>query len=104
MVVLADRNLAVAFGDIIFGPVGVRIGTAHVFFVDDPRARQSIVNRGDFVMQDIRVGLVAIKALFENRLIVEVQRQAGFIVGPRSLVAPSLVLLSIIGAVAVVLH
>ena len=40
----------------------------------DPRTRQSVVDDGDLVVQDVRVRLVEEKAFLEDRLIIAVQR------------------------------
>src|SRR5258705_11721576 len=66
-------------------PVEMRLRLAQISLVDGPRPRQRIVDHGDLVMQDIRIGLVEIDALLEDRLVVEVQRQAGRVVGAASL-------------------
>src|SRR5258708_21402273 len=73
----------------------------HVFLIDGPRPGQSMVDRSDFVVKDVRVGLVAINALLEDRLIIDVQRQAGLIISTRSLEAARLNLKDIVSAVAV---
>src|ERR1700730_16897969 len=48
IVFLANGNLPVALGDVIFWPVRTRIGVAHIFFIHGPRTRQSMIDRGDF--------------------------------------------------------
>jgi hypothetical protein len=44
-----------------------------------------MVDRCDLVVNNICIGLVAIDALSEDRLIVEMEGQAGFIVSARPL-------------------
>src|SRR6202023_2211209 len=44
IVLLADGDLPVAFGNIILRPDRTRIRVAHVFLVDGPRARQGMVD------------------------------------------------------------
>src|ERR1700719_2516101 len=103
IVFLANGNLPVALGDVIFWPVRTRIGVAHIFFIHGPRTRQSMIDRGDFVVKDIWIGLVAVDALLEDRLIVEVQRQAGFIVSAGSLEAARLDLEHVVSAISVLI-
>jgi CoA-transferase family III len=54
IVFLADGDLRVVFGIIKLYPVRTRIRVVHVTFVDSPRPRQSMVDRCDFVMKDVR--------------------------------------------------
>ena len=69
IVFLADDDLGVVLGIIKLGPFRTQIRIVHVSFVHSPRLRQSMVDRCDFVMKDIRIGLVAVDALLEDRLI-----------------------------------
>ena len=72
IVFLADDNLGVVLGIVKLGPCRTKIRIVHVSFVHSPGLRQSMVNRRDFVMKDIRFCLVAVDALLEDRLIVDV--------------------------------
>ena len=60
-----------------------------------------MVDHGDFDMQNVRIGLVEMEALLEDRLIVEGKRQAGCIIGTRSLEAARFDFEQVIGAVAI---
>src|SRR5262249_7931369 len=59
---------------IVFRPV--RIAFADIGLTDSPRPREGIVDGGDVVVQKVAVVLVQIKPLFDDRLIVAVERQA----------------------------
>src|SRR5436305_4405300 len=58
IVLLADDQLVVAFRAIGFGPVRVRILVAPKGLVHAPGPGQGVIEHGDLVMQDIRIGLV----------------------------------------------
>ena len=73
VVFLADDDMDVALDAIELAPRGARIRIAPICFVDRPRPCQRIVDHGDHVMKNVRVRLVEIEALFEDRLIVEMQ-------------------------------
>jgi hypothetical protein len=60
-----------------------------------------MIDRGDLIMKDSGIGLVAIDALLEDRLIVEVERQAGLVVGAWALEATGLDFEDVVAAVAV---
>ena len=89
IVLLADRNLCVVLAAVIFGPNRAGTGIAPVFLVDRPGPRQRVIDHGHFVVQDVRIGLVEMDSLLENRLIVEGERQAGRIIGTGSLERPA---------------
>src|ERR1700693_5510734 len=60
-----------------------------------------MVDHSDFVMKDVRVGLVAVDPFFENGLIVEVEGKAGGVVDARPLEAARLDFGQAIVAVAI---
>src|SRR5262245_1861901 len=60
---LANADQRRAFSAIGLRPVGMRLGLAHVFLVDRPGSRQRVVDDGDFIVQNVRIGLVEIDAL-----------------------------------------
>src|ERR1700688_5152306 len=66
IVFLVDFDLGVVRGRIEFYPDRTRIGIEHVLLVDGPRARESMVDDGHLVMQDLWIGLVAIHALLRS--------------------------------------
>jgi hypothetical protein len=45
--------------------------------------RQRIVDHGDFVVDDLGIGLIEVDALLENGLIVEVEGKAGRVLNAR---------------------
>ena len=101
IVFLAYHDLRVAFGEIVLRPIRTQIGVVDVFLVDGPRTRQSVVDRRDDIVKDFWIGLVAIDAFLENRLVIEVQGQTDFIVSARSLEAAGLDFEYVVDAVAV---
>src|SRR5262249_60819193 len=62
-----------------------RIVHAAIVLDDRPRARQRIVDRGDFVMQDVPIAFVEIDPLGDDSPIVLVQGNAAGIEGARTL-------------------
>src|SRR5258708_13237665 len=58
-----------------------------------------MIDRRDVVMEQIRVGLVEVDPLLEDRLVVPVQRQAAGVVGTRTLEAAGLDLEQVVVAV-----
>ena len=65
--------------------VGYGLGLRLIGLVDAPGPRQGVVEHGDLVVQQVRIVLVEMEPLLEGRLIVEVQRQPGRVVGARPL-------------------
>ena len=55
-----------------------------------PGTRQRVVDRGDFVVQQVRIGLVAVDLLLDDGLIVLVKWKAVGVVGARALQAAGL--------------
>src|SRR5258708_39417412 len=60
-----------------------------------------MVDRGDLVVQDARIGLVAVDALLDDGLIVDVQRKPGLVESARPLEAARLDLERAVVAAAV---
>ena len=60
-----------------------------------------MIDHGHFVVQNLRVCLVEVDSLLEDRLIVESQRQTGGIIGARSLEIEGLDFEHVVAAVAV---
>src|ERR1700730_8629855 len=75
IVFLADDDQIVALGARRFAPVWARIRIGPKCLVHAPRSRQGMVERGYLVMQNIRIALVEMEPLLEQRLVVEGQRQ-----------------------------
>src|SRR5262249_20671038 len=48
-----------------------RIGVARIPLVHGPRPGQCVVDHRDLVMQEVRIGLVEVDALLEDRLVIE---------------------------------
>ena len=86
----------------VFAPDRTRIRVAPKCLVDAPGPRQGMVEHGDFVVKDVRIVLVEMEPLLEDRLIVEGQRQPARVVGARPLEgAARLDLKHVVAAVAV---
>src|SRR5258705_7178770 len=81
----SDQRAVHVFDTAILGPARTRIGIVHIFFVHGPRPCQRMIDRGDLVVKDVRIGLVAEDALLEGGLVVERKRQAGRVVSPGAL-------------------
>src|SRR5262245_6802083 len=90
IIFVTDHDLAVAFVANVFAPAWTRFRVAPESLVHAPRPCQCVVEHGDLVMKDIRIAFVEIEPLLEDRLIVEMQRQSGGIVGARSFEATRL--------------
>src|SRR5262245_47767679 len=89
IVFCADEDLCIVLRAADFGPLRPWIGIANVLLVNDPGPRQGIVDYRHFVMQDVWIRLVQVDSLFEDGLIVEVQRKAGEVVNARPFEWPS---------------
>src|SRR5258707_5396188 len=103
VVVLADHHMRIVLAADPLAPDRLRIGIAQIVFRHRPRARQSMVNGGDFVVQDARIGFVDVDALLEHALIVLVQRQAACVIGARALEAAAFDFEHVVAAVAVLI-
>src|SRR5262249_3324838 len=82
-------------------PIGTRIRAVHISFVDSPGMRQRMVDHGDFVVDDFRIGLIEVNTLLEDGLIIEVKGKAGGVIDARPLKAARFSLEHVILAVAV---
>ena len=71
---IADEDMAVIFGAIVLEPD--RVMVALVAFDNCPGARQRMVYDGDFVMENVGVGLVDVKALGDDGFAIVVERNA----------------------------
>jgi hypothetical protein len=60
-----------------------------------------MIDRCDLVMQDVRVVLVEVEALFEDGLVISVKRDAGLVKEAGALKVAGLDLKQVVGAVAV---
>src|ERR1700746_483185 len=60
-----------------------------------------MVDHGDFVVEDFRIGLIGEKSFFENGLIVEVEGKAGGVINARALKATRFDFKHLIVAVAI---
>src|SRR6516225_11473799 len=69
----------------ILGPVRQWIEGAPVVLHHRPWTGQCMVGHGDFVMQEVSIGLVEVDALLDDGLIVLVQRDAAAVEDTRSL-------------------
>jgi hypothetical protein len=74
---------------------------AAVIFGNRPRSRERVIERGDFIMQHVRVDLVEVDPLLDDRLIVFVQRDAGHLIRARTLQSPGFDHQRVIAAIAV---
>jgi hypothetical protein len=88
VVFLADHDVDAALyaGDPAEGRIG--IGVVPERLVDAPGPRQGMIDRGDLVVHQVRIALVEMEPLLEDRLIVEGERQPGRIKGARPLEGP----------------
>src|SRR5450631_3944751 len=66
IVLLADDQLVVALGAISLGPARTRILAAPKGLVHAPRPGQGMIEHGDLVMQNVRIGLIEMEPLFEG--------------------------------------
>src|SRR5260370_30267163 len=101
VVFLADDDLQVALAAIQLGPARTRIRVAPKCLVDAPRPRQGVVEHGDLVMKNVRIGLVEMESFLEGRLIVEVQRQPSMVESARTVETASLDFGHFVTAVAI---
>src|SRR2546430_4497543 len=77
--------MGVGFGTVLFSPFGKDVlRVAPVVLRHRPGTRECVVNHGDLVMGDVRIGLVDVKAFLDDGLVVSVQRNAGGVEGTRT--------------------
>ena len=69
---LADFDVMIALGANFLDPLRLLGRQTRIFFRNGPRPRQRVVNRGDLVVEDARIGLVGVNPLLEGTLIVGV--------------------------------
>src|SRR5216683_3531975 len=101
VVLPTGKDPSVVFGTDGFRPLRRMIAITDVFLVDRPGPRQGMVDHRDFVVKEIWIGFVKVDALLEDRLIVTVQRHAGYVVDAGSLEAAGLHLEQVVAAIAV---
>jgi len=75
---VADADMGIALGADRFAPPDrfLALGPA-IVFGDGPGMRQGVVDGGDLVVQNVRIGLVLVDALLDDGLVVRMQRNAG---------------------------
>ncbi len=73
----------VAFGAVVFRPSDIAVAAIALHY--GPRPRQRAVGRGDFVAQDVRIGLVEENSFLDDGLVVLREWNAGLVVGARRL-------------------
>src|SRR5437899_5349417 len=83
IILLANDNVHVALGAVVLRPPHIAVAT--ITFHDGPRPRQRAVGRGDFVVQDVRIGLVEENPLPDDGLAVLRKWNAGLVVSARRL-------------------
>src|SRR5215813_11993857 len=90
--VAGDDIIFVAYADVaivlradVFGPDRPRISIAPIAARDGPGPGQRVVDRRDLVVQDVRVGLVRIEALPDDRLAILVERDSAAVIAVRYL-------------------
>src|SRR5882672_11274723 len=76
VVLPADLHVIVALAAYFLDPLGLRVALPAVGLVHRPRPRERVVDHGHVEDERVGVALVEIDALFHNRLIVVVQRNA----------------------------
>ena len=82
---VVDFDVAVALGTNLLDPFRLLDRHAGIGLGDRPRPGQRVVDGRDLVVEDVRIGLVGVDPLLEDALIVEGQRNARGVVGPRAL-------------------
>ena len=78
IVVFADRDMSIVFGADVLAPPDRLFGRDAAVVLDDgPGTRQRMVERGDFVMQEVRIGFVEVKPLLDDRCSNQPRTSAG---------------------------
>src|SRR6266849_6884569 len=78
IVLVADRDVVVAFDTVVFRPNSLLLTT--VVSRHRPRARQRMIDRGHFVVKNIRIVLIEVNPLLDDAFAVLVERNAALIV------------------------
>src|SRR5579871_6987677 len=82
----ANRHVGVIFGAHVLAPPDRLVGDdAMIVPRDHPWARQGIVNGGNLVMKQVRVGAVEKDALADNGPVVAMERDAAGVIGAGAL-------------------
>src|SRR5260370_5129557 len=103
--VLVDADVNIAFGaETLVKPDWFIAHDAPKGPIDHPWPGQRMVDRGDVVVQQIRIGLVEIDALLDNGLVVSVQRDAGGVEGAGTLHGVGLDHERVVAAFAIVIE
>src|SRR5580700_1162960 len=80
-----DVDVHIVFGAHVLLPPDRLLGLrAAIVLDDDPRPRQRVIDGGHLVVHNVRIGLVEIDALLDDRLTVYVHRNAARLKGSRS--------------------
>src|SRR5215467_3269915 len=81
IILLADNNVDVVLDADVFPPPDRSLGcNATVVFDHGPGTCESIVDHGDFVVQDVRISPVEPNPLFDDRLAIRVEWNAARVV------------------------
>src|SRR5579871_5589097 len=99
IILLADKHVMIGLTAIVVLPQFVAV--APVGLRDRPRPRQRVVDRGDLIVQEIRIVLVEINPLQDDRLVVRMQRQAAVLVSARPFEVAGFHFERVIAAIAV---
>src|SRR5262245_39301098 len=79
IILRADLNMGIPLAR-KFRPDRLRVGVAKILLIDRPWPCERVIYYGNLVVKYVGICFVEIDALFENRLIVVVQRQARAVV------------------------
>src|SRR5215813_7163003 len=83
VILLADHDVVVVLGAVILEPHDIAV--AAIALVDRPWPREGIVDDGDDIVHDVRIGLVERNLLLDDGLIVLAQWDAAEFHRPRTL-------------------
>src|SRR5215510_3666356 len=91
VVLLTDADVVIAFAANLVGkPERFIAYHASIGLLDHPRPGQRMVDGGDVVAHQVRIGLVEIDALLDDGLIIRMQRNSARIIDARTLHAAGL--------------
>src|SRR5262249_33405282 len=99
IVFLADDDVAVVFGGVVFVPEDVAVAGIKFFYW--AKTRERMIGGGGVVVHDVRIASVEIDTLQDDGLVVVVQRYAARFVGAGALEIARLDLQRVEAAVAV---